>query len=75
MSQHFRNKPNPKKYEMKIGDLVFIKDKNKYDDFTFGRVKSINGSDAVLNTKYREVKHQIALLKIFAPSSVSLHKK
>ena len=74
MSKHFWNKPNPKKYEIKIGDLVFIKDKNKYDDFTFRQVKSINGSDAVLTTKYGEVQHQIALLKIFAPSSVSLHK-
>ena len=74
MSQHFRNQPNPRKYEIKIGDLVFIKDKNKYDDFTFGRVKSINGSDALLDTKHGEVKHQIALLKIFAPSSVSLPK-
>ena len=27
MSQYFRNKANPTKYEIKIGDLVFIKNK------------------------------------------------
>ena len=75
MSQYFRNKANPRKYEIRVNDLVFIKDKNKYDDYTFGRVKSIHGSDAILTTKYGEVRHQIALLKIYAPSTLSLNKK
>ena len=75
MSQYFRNKANPRKYEIRVNDLVFIKDKNKYNDYTFGWVKSIHGSDAILTTKYGEVRHQIALLKIYAPSTLSLNKK
>ena len=75
MSQYFRNKANPTKYQIQVGDLVFIKDKNKFDDFTFGRVKTIHGSDAVLTTKYGDVKHPVGLLKIYDPSTHSLNKK
>ena len=75
MPQYFRNKANARKYEIGVNDLVLIKDKDKYDDYTFGRVKSIHGSDAILTTKYGEVRHQIALLNIYAPSTLSVNKK
>ena len=74
MSQYFRNKANPRRYEIRVNDLVFIKDKNKIDDYTCGHLKTIHGSDAILTTKYGEVRHQIALLKIYAPSTLSLNK-
>ena len=75
MSQYFRNKANPRKYEIRVNDLVFIKDKNKYDDYTSGQVKSIHGSDAILTSKYGEVRHQIVLLKIYSPSTLSIDEK
>ena len=74
LDRKFRDTNKNGQYEVEVGDLVFIKEENKFDDFLFGLVKELNGSNAVLDTKKGIIEYPVCLLKIYSPVKFSKFK-
>ena len=63
------------KCEIQIGDLAYISAPEKFNDFIFGRVEMIDGSDALLNTQKGIIRYAISKLKIYSSLNYTLSQK
>ena len=74
MEQRLKNS-NKKVYEVEVGDLVFISDQSKFNDFIYGVVIDTEGSDAIINPSKGKIKYAQGLLKVMSPVSSSYEFK